>query len=47
MQVFNSLPEALRAGYHVVDRTSSGYLVRIKTNRGWAMALVDVRFMQV
>jgi hypothetical protein len=47
MQVFHSLPEALRAGYHIVDRTSTGYLVRIKTGRGWALALVDVRYMKV
>jgi hypothetical protein len=43
MLVFHSLPEALQAGFEVVDRTATGYLVRTKTARGWALALVDVR----
>ncbi len=43
MLVFQSLPEAIRAGYQIVERTSSGYLVRIRTASGWALALVDVR----
>ena len=43
MQVFHSLPEAIRSGYQVVERTSSGYLVRTRTLSGWAFALVDVR----
>ena len=38
--VFKSLSEALRAGYHVYERTSSGYLVRMRTGNGWAMAVV-------
>lgn len=40
---FKSLAEALRAGYQIYDRTSDGYLVRIKTSAGWAMAIVRLR----
>lgn len=38
--VFSSLDEALRAGFEVYDRTDYGYLVRSRTPRGWALALV-------
>lgn len=38
--VFRSLSEALRAGYQVYERTASGYLVRTRTDKGWAMAVV-------
>jgi hypothetical protein len=37
---FKTLADALRAGFHVYDRTEQGYLVRTRTARGWAMALV-------
>lgn len=37
---FDSLASAIRAGYQVCDRTPQGYLTRIKTSGGWAMALV-------
>ena len=37
---FRSLAEALKAGYHVYDRTATGYIVRVKTSAGWALALV-------
>jgi hypothetical protein len=40
---FRSLGQALRAGYHLYDRTSDGYLVRTRTSRGWALALVLLR----
>lgn len=40
LMVFKSLDEALKAGYHVYDRTTEGYLVRISTAMGWAIALV-------
>jgi hypothetical protein len=40
--VFSSVSEALRAGFQIYDRTSSGYLVRMRTARGWALALVYV-----
>jgi hypothetical protein len=39
--VFRSLPEALRAGYQVYDRTNAGYLVRTRTPQGWGLAIVD------
>ena len=38
--VFRSIAEALRAGFEVYDRTSEGYLVRTRTARGWALAIV-------
>lgn len=41
--VFQSLVDALRAGYQVYDRTADGYLVRTRTDRGWAMALVSCK----
>jgi hypothetical protein len=41
--VFKSLAEALEAGYQVYDRTSDGYLVRIRTDTGWAVAIVAER----
>jgi hypothetical protein len=43
MLVFHSLPDAIRAGYQIVEPTSSGYLVRIRTTGGWALALVELR----
>lgn len=39
--VFRSLEEAKEKGYHVYDRTPTGYLVRIKTDAGFALALVE------
>jgi hypothetical protein len=38
--VFRSITDALRAGYQVCGRTEDGYLVRVRTTAGWAMALV-------
>jgi hypothetical protein len=38
--IFKSLVDAVRAGFHVYDRTADGYLVRIRTSNGWATALV-------
>ena len=40
LMVFRSVEEAIRAGFEVYDRTSDGYLVRTRTARGWAMAIV-------
>jgi hypothetical protein len=40
LTVFSSLAEALRAGFEIYDRTAEGYLVRTRTDAGWAMALV-------
>jgi hypothetical protein len=42
IMVFRSVSEALRAGFQVYDRTSYGYLVRTRTSRGWALAVVHV-----
>jgi hypothetical protein len=43
IMVFKTLADALRAGYHVYDRTDHGYLVRTRTASGWAMAIVTCR----
>jgi hypothetical protein len=40
--VFSSVSEALRAGFEVYDHTDDGYLVRSRTARGWALAIVHV-----
>ena len=40
---FRSLAEAIRQGYQVYDVTRTGYLLRIMTPGGWAMALCDLR----
>jgi hypothetical protein len=40
---FPSLIAALRAGYQVYDRVPNGYLVRIRTAVGWAIAVVNCR----
>jgi hypothetical protein len=41
LTVFPTLTQALRAGYHVYDRTPAGYIVRTRTAEGWMLALVD------
>jgi hypothetical protein len=43
IMTFNSISSALRAGYHVYDRTEEGFVVRIKTQAGWGLALVDCK----
>ena len=43
VMTFNSLSAALRAGYQVYDRTEKGYVVRIKTEAGWALARVNCK----
>ena len=43
IHVFKTLAEALRAGYSVFDRTETGYLVRTRTDHGWALAVVTSR----
>jgi hypothetical protein len=40
---FSSLGEALRSGYEVCGRCSEGYLVRTRTDHGWAMAIARVK----
>jgi hypothetical protein len=39
--VFSSLRDALNAGYHIYGRSQRGYLARLRTDGGWAMALVE------
>lgn len=41
--VFKTLAEALRLGYQVYDRTASGYVVRIKIDGLWSLALVELK----
>lgn len=43
LMVFNSLAEAVRMGFEVYDRMPDGYIVRTRTDRGWAMAIVQAR----
>ena len=43
LTVFTSLNAALRAGYHIYDRSATGYVVRIRTSRGFALAIVDLK----
>lgn len=40
--VFNSLADAIRAGFELYDRTSYGYLVRTRTANGWALAIARI-----
>ena len=37
---FETLAEAVRAGFEAFDRTENGYLVRTRTAAGWALAIV-------
>ncbi len=41
--VFESLADALRAGFQIYDRIQDGYLVRTRTPTGWAMAIVNCK----
>lgn len=41
--VFRNLEQALRAGYQVYQQTPKGYLVRMWTVDGWAIAIVEQR----
>jgi hypothetical protein len=43
LMVFDSLADALRAGFQIYDRTQDGYLVRTRTAQGWALAVVSCR----
>jgi len=40
--VFRSVREALQAGYHIYGKTDEGYLARMRTEGGWALALVVI-----
>jgi hypothetical protein len=42
LMIFNSLSEAIRNGFQVYAECPDGYLVRIRTERGWAMAIARV-----
>ena len=42
LMVFRDLTAAIRAGYQVYDRTPNGYVVRARTDAGWALALVEL-----
>jgi hypothetical protein len=39
---FNNLAEAIRNGFQVCGECPDGYLVRIRTDHGWAMAIARV-----
>lgn len=41
--VFPSVSAAISAGFEIYDRTTEGYLARIRTARGFAFAIVKVR----
>jgi hypothetical protein len=40
--VFHSVREALSAGYHIYGKTEEGYLARLRTVNGWALALIVI-----
>ncbi|MBV9102401.1 MAG: hypothetical protein JO060_02360 [Candidatus Eremiobacteraeota bacterium] len=40
LMIFTSLAEAIKCGFQVYDRTTDGYIVRAKTAKGWALAMV-------
>jgi hypothetical protein len=43
LMVFSTLTAAIAAGFSVYDRNANGYLVRLRTSRGYALAVVDLR----
>lgn len=40
--VFSSVGDALKAGYHIYGKTDDGYLARLRTASGWALALIVI-----
>lgn len=42
MMVFSTLVAALNAGFSVYERTAYGYLMRTRTDHGFALAMVDL-----
>ena len=40
--VFSSVAEALEAGYQIYGKTDDGYLARLRTAKGWALALIVI-----
>ncbi len=43
MRPYRDISEAIRAGFQIYDKTADGYIARILTTRGWAMALIDLK----
>ena len=43
IMIFKTIEDAIKAGFHMYDKTSDGYIVRTKTDHGMAMALVPNR----
>jgi len=43
LTVFDTLSQAINAGFTVYDRTPRGYLMRTRTAGGWALAIVNLR----
>lgn len=43
LMVFRTLAEAHRSGFEVLDRTAWGFIVRTRTDHGYALAIVDLR----
>ena len=41
--VFDSVAQALNAGFQICDRTTEGYLARARVDGHWALALVCLR----
>jgi hypothetical protein len=38
--VFKTIDEAVKAGFHVIDRLEDGYLVRSRVENHWVLAVV-------
>lgn len=38
--IYYSLTAALKDGFHVYDKTATGYLMRIRRNDRWQLAIV-------
>ena len=36
--IFNTLAEAVRSGFELFEKTSDGFVVRMRTERGYALA---------
>jgi hypothetical protein len=42
MRIFRSVPEALRAGFHIYDHVPKGYIARARIGNRWVMALIEL-----
>ncbi len=47
LHIFDTLAQAISAGFSVYDRMPRGYLVRTRTSGGWALAIVELRKPQL